>query len=100
MNSKVTSIVSYITVIGFVVAVVLGEKDENSKRHLNQAFVLVMIGAITAALGFVLGGIPIIGLVFKLISVLMTVAMIVGIVTAATDSDFSMPFIGEFKFIK
>lgn len=45
MDKKTTDIVAYLTWIGFIIALVSGDK-ENSKFHLNQALVLNLFALI------------------------------------------------------
>lgn len=101
MNSKVTAIVSYITWVGLIVAVVLGEKDEFSKHHMNQAFTIWLIGTISTACMKLLGVIPIIGklcgLVFGLLDGVLALCMVVGLICAILDSTFELPIVGKLK---
>lgn len=63
MNSKVTGIVAYIGLVGWIIAFLAGDK-EGAKFHLNQALVLNLISLVG---GFVLGLIPLIGVILSLI---------------------------------
>lgn len=104
MNSKVTSVVSYLTWIGLIIAVFCGTRDENSNRHINQALVLCIIGTVSGVLGGALALIPgvriLSAIVFGLLGTVTFICFVIGIVTAATDSDFSIPFVGDIKIIK
>ena len=51
MNKKVTGIVSYITIIGWIIAFLAGDK-EGAKFHLNQSLVINLASLIN---GWVLG---------------------------------------------
>ena len=61
MDKKVTGIVAYITIIGWLIAFLAGDK-EGGKFHLNQALVLNLASLINGwVLSRILGLIPILG---------------------------------------
>ena len=97
MDKKVTSIVSYCTIIGWLVAYLAGDK-ENAKFHLNQGLVLgifgtgieIILSVVGAILGTIakLGGIIgilfgimnwIVGLIGTVFGILVAVLIVVGI---------------------
>ena len=39
MDSKTTGIVTYLTLVGFIIALAAGTKDEYSAQHINNALV-------------------------------------------------------------
>lgn len=96
MDKKITSIVSYITIIGWIIAYCVGDKN-GAKVHLNQALILAIVGLLGGAIsaiplvGWIIG--PIIGLVVLLFAIL-------GIVYAAQDQDKELPIIGQIKILK
>ncbi|MCM1569522.1 MAG: hypothetical protein NC081_08760 [Roseburia sp.] len=97
MDKKVTSIVCYITWIGWLIAFLAGDK-EGAKVHLNQALVLVIGQFIIAILNMFLGGI--IGIILSLISLFFFVCEIIGIIWAAQGQDKELPLIGGIKILK
>ncbi len=107
MNKKATGIVAYITIIGWLVAYFVGDK-ENAKFHLNQGLSLGIISLIFWAIGSVVGKlvgwIPVIGwiisIVFWLIDIALLVLMIIGILNALNDQDKELPVIGKLTFLK
>lgn len=103
MNKKATGIVAYITIIGWLVAFLAGDK-EGAKLHLNQGLVLALAAIINNLISMILGRIPlvgfIIGFVCGIIGLLLFVLMIVGIIYAATDKDAELPVIGAIKLLK
>ncbi len=103
MDKKVTGIVSYITIVGWIVAFVAGDK-EGAKLHINQGLVLGLATIINSIISAILGAIPFIGWILSLLCSLIGIALfvfiIIGIVYAATDKDAELPIIGAFKLIK
>ena len=95
MDKKVTGILSYITIIGWVIAYCVGDKV-GAKVHLNQALILGIVGLIGAGIG----AIPLIGwIIGPIIGVIVLVFAIVGIVYAAQDQDKELPIIGQIKLL-
>ena len=96
-NTKLYSVISYITWIGFAIAFFCRDKDDQLvRRHLNQALVINLIGTATRILGR-LGG------VFKTITFVVDLAVLVlfimGIVRACKLSDEPLPIIGDIQLI-
>ena len=96
-NNKTAAIAAYITWIGFIIAICIGDRsDRYVAHHLNQALVLNII----SVLGGVLGVIPLVGnLAASIVSVAVLVFWIMGIYRAATGSTEPLPFIGDIHLI-
>ncbi|MBQ4323084.1 MAG: hypothetical protein IJC19_04010 [Clostridia bacterium] len=107
MDKKITGIVSYITIIGWLVAYLIGDKA-GAKKHLNQGLVLGVVQLFMWVAGaivmFVLGWIPVvgylIGLILEIIGILILAVQIYGIYLAATDSEKSIPVVGNITLLK
>ncbi len=118
MNKKVTSIVSYCTIIGWLVAYLAGDK-ENAKFHLNQGLVLGIFGTgmelVLSIVDAILGGIAklggIIGILFGIMNwivgligfvsgILVGVLIVVGIINAVNDKEEKLPVIGGITILK
>ncbi len=118
MNKKVTSIVSYCTIIGWLVAYLAGDK-ENAKFHLNQGLVLGIFGTgieiVLSIVGAILGGIAkiggiigilfgimnwIVGLIGFIAGILVAVLIVVGIINAVNDKEEKLPVIGGITILK
>lgn len=101
MNKKATGIVSYITVIGWIIAYLAGDK-EGAKFHLNQSLVILIAELINSLiLSNILAFIPIIGwLVSLIISVLLLVIWILGLVAAIKEEEKEVPILGQIKLLK
>ena len=102
MSSKNASIVSYITWIGFVIALVMGDtNDPYLKHHLNQSLILAIIGTVCSIIGGIFAAIPVIrvlaAIVFGLIGLVVFICWLMGIISAATGSTKPIPVIGEIK---
>ena len=94
MDKKTTDIVAYLTWIGFIIALVSGDK-ENSKFHLNQALVLnlfALIGTFT--------WIPIVGIFTGLWSLFVFVCWIIGFIGAINGEEKEVPLLGKIKILK
>ena len=104
MDSKTTGIVCYITWLGFIIALIMGPKDDFTKQHFNQALILNILGTICSALGGIFAFIPLIriftGIAFGLVGLVIFLIAICGIVKAANNDASPLPIIGEFKIIK
>lgn len=91
MDKKATSIVAYITTIGWIIAFLAGDK-EGAKFHLNQALVFVVVDGIIGLVSWI----PFIGWGFSLA---VLVFRIMGIVYAAQGQDKEVPLFGSFKIM-
>ena len=96
-NNKTAAIAAYITWIGFIIAICIGDRsDRYVAHHLNQALVINIV----SVLGGVLGVIPLVGnLAASVVSVAVLVFWIMGIYRAATGSTEPLPFIGDIHLI-
>ncbi|WP_314244051.1 DUF4870 domain-containing protein [Empedobacter tilapiae] len=96
MDNKTLSIVSYITLIGWVIAYIVGKDkaDDLLKFHLKQSLGLVIFSII---LGFLLNiiitifNLPIIGI----LGLVSLVLIIIGIINAANGIKKPLPVIGS-----
>lgn len=95
MTTKATGIVAYITLIGWIIAFLAGDK-EGAKFHLNQALVLALGQVICG----VLVKIPFIGIIFSLVSLAIFVCQIIGLVCAIQEKETEIPVIGSIKILK
>ena len=83
MNAKTTSVVAYITWIGFIVAICAGDR-EGAKFHLNQALVINLFS--------LLGLIPFVGWIW---GIFMLVCWIMGLIYAVDQNEKEVPLIGK-----
>ena len=88
MDAKTTSIVAYITWIGFFVALLAGDK-EGAKFHLNQALVILIF--------FIPALIPCLGQIW---GIFLMVCWILGLVAAINQEEKEVPLIGRIRLLK
>ncbi len=87
-NHKLVGILSYITIIGWVIAIILhsNNKSEFGAFHLRQSLGLFLTG-------LVLGFIPILGWIIGLI---VFAFLIVGLIFAIQEEMKTVPLVGDF----
>ncbi len=88
MDKRTTGIVAYITLIGFIIALVAGDM-EGAKFHVNQALVIFLFS--------LLSFIPIIGWIWGII---MFIFWIMGFVAAINEEEKPVPLIGGITLLK
>lgn len=101
MDKKILSIVSYITIIGWVISYVIynGKTDKSTleRFHLRQALGLGILGVGLAILSmFFVFVAPIISLLFNLGSIGVFVLWILGIINASNEEEKPVPLVGDF----
>lgn len=88
MDTRTTSIVAYMTWVGFFIALLAGDK-EGAKFHLNQALVILIF--------FLPVFIPCIGQIW---GIFMIVCWILGLVAAINQEEKEVPLIGRIRLLK
>lgn len=96
-NSKVAAVAAYITWIGFLIALLIGDRsDRYVAHHMNQSIVINLLSIV----GGVLTALPIVGGIIGSIVSLATLAFgIMGVYRAATGSTEPLPIIGDIHLI-
>ena len=94
MNRKTTGIVAYLTIIGWLIAFIAGDK-EGAKFHLNQGLV-ISIGYIISG---IIGRLPIIWWVSYIVNIFLFVCLIIGLIGAAQDQEKEAPLIGAIRLL-
>ena len=97
LDTPTAAVVAYLTVIGFIVAAIMGDRnDPFLKTHLNNALLLTIAGLICAGIC----AIPILGwIVGGLIGVVIFIYWLIGITSAAIGVNRSLPFLEFLKLI-
>jgi uncharacterized membrane protein len=92
-NSNVIAAISYLTWIGFIVALLIRDRgDDFTAMHMNQALVLNIISII----GGILAAVPLIGgIASGIIGLVTFVLACMGIYRAATWSNEPLPIVGD-----
>ena len=94
-----TDIVAYITIIGWLIALLCGTKEE-SKFHLNQSLVLILTNIIWGVIGKILAFIPIIGwLAIPIGYLIIFVLWVMGLVYALQGQEKTVPIIGGLRIL-
>lgn len=89
-KGKTMAIVSYLGLIGIVIALATdGKKNEFTRFHMNQSLPL--------ALAFVLSWIPFLGWI---VAIAALVLWVMGIINAANGEMKRLPVVGNFEIIK
>ncbi|MDD6492817.1 MAG: hypothetical protein PUG54_11490 [Firmicutes bacterium] len=88
MDAKTTGIVAYLTWIGFLIAILAGDK-EGAKFHVNQALVILLFS--------LLSFIPCIGWIW---GIFMIVCWFMGFIAAINQEEKEVPLIGQIKILK
>lgn len=89
MDAKTTGIVAYLTWIGWLIALLAGDK-EGAKFHINQALIILIAGVICAVIPFV----------GWLAEIFVFVCWIIGFIAAINGEEKEVPLIGQIKIIK
>ncbi|MFZ4931076.1 DUF4870 domain-containing protein [Chryseobacterium sp. Mn2064] len=96
MDNKTLSIVSYITIFGWLISFVMGKDKPNSllKYHLKQSLGLVIFSILLSIVLNILLMILNIGLL-GILGFIPLVLMIIGIINAANEVEKPLPLIGK-----
>jgi uncharacterized membrane protein len=97
-EDRTVAILSYLTIIGFIVAIVLhsSKKTALGAYHLRQCLGLIVSGLALGIAGFVLAIIPILGwLAMLALWVFFLVLWVMGLIAAATGQQKPVPVLGE-----
>ena len=110
MDGKTKAIVSHITFIGLIVAIVLNnsEKDEQASFYIRQQLGLTLGGLcyfiVSSIVGTILGFIPVLGwilaILLGLLSFVVSVALLVGwiisLIGAIEETQKPLPVVGQY----
>lgn len=100
MDQKTTSIVAYLTWVGWLVAFLAGDK-EGAKFWLNQSLVLILCDIALSIVMGVLVFIPIIGaLISTVVGIGMIVFWVLGLIAAINQEEKPLPIIGGIEILK
>ncbi|CAI9679543.1 import component protein [Elizabethkingia anophelis] len=96
MDNKTLSVISYITIIGWIVSFVMGKDNANSllKYHLRQSLGLAIFSIILSIALQIIIGITGINILWY-INVITTILIIIGIINAANEAEKPLPLIGK-----
>lgn len=95
MNKQITSIVAYLTIVGWIIAYLVGDRN-GAKFHLNQALVLALAEIVAG----IIGGLPLIGwIIGGILGILIFVCWVLGILGAITGKNKPVPLFGKIKIL-
>lgn len=88
ITNRVLAVVSYFTLVGWFIALMMNEKEQCTlvKFHLRQSLGLIITGAVLML-------IPLIG---WCLNVVLLAAWFVGVISALKQQEYLIPFLGEF----
>ena len=93
-EDKTVAILAYVTIIGFIVAIIMyqGNKTQVGSFHLRQALGLV----VTGLAGGIVAGVPILGwIVWFFVAIGLLVLWFLGLVSAIRGDMRPVPILGE-----
>ncbi|WP_026450080.1 DUF4870 domain-containing protein [Aequorivita capsosiphonis] len=92
-NGKTVAIIAYITLIGWIIALVMnnGNKTALGSFHVRQALGIMCVGVVLAIVSGVLG----IWILSSIIQLALLVFWILGLVSAVQGEMKPVPFLGE-----
>ena len=95
LSAKTTGIVAYITWIGFIVALVIGDRKK-AMFHINQALVINL-----ATIAFnIVSAVPFIGWIVGVVgTIFCVVCWAMGLYYACTEQEKEVPLIGQIKLL-
>lgn len=108
MDKKTASLVSYITIIGWLVAFFTSAtpREPLLKYHLKQSFGMFVLAIIySVIINIVASLVPAIAMILSLTSLVFFIFMILGAINAYNEKEIPLPIIGKmfenkFNFIK
>lgn len=103
MTKKATGIVSYITIVGWLIAYFAGDR-EGAKFHLNQSLMLAIAELVISIVFRFLTAIPVLGLIFALVQMVLGIITfilwIIGLIHAIKEEEIPLPVIGGIQILK
>ena len=102
-DNKVMGILAYIGPL-VLVPIFAAKNSKYARFHANQGLVLLICAAIVLTVLNILGIIPYVGIVFRIISYLASLAVtglaVFGIVNVARGKAKELPLLGKYKILK
>ncbi len=99
MSNKAIGIISYITIIGWIIAFVLHKTNDDRSAaagfHIEQSLGLIIVAIALSLLSMILGAIiPFIGLLFFFVNLGLIVLWVIGLINAIQEKQQPIPLIG------
>ena len=96
--NKLVAVISYITIIGLLIAIVLNQNEKNdfASFHIKQSLGLTL----TSLVVYFIGVIPVIGWIISLIgSIFILILWVIGLINAISGNQKPVPVLGD-KFLE
>lgn len=96
MDNKTLSIVSYITIFGWLISFIVGKEKANGllRYHLKQSLGLIIFSIILSVILRILISVTQMG-VFNILGILPLILIIIGAINAANEVEKPLPLIGK-----
>lgn len=99
MNNKTLAIISYVTIIGWVISY-LTFKDQSQKSslvsyHLKQGLGIFIISLLLSATSYITGTILGTGIIGTIGSILSLILLVIGILNANKEKEIPVPVVGK-----
>lgn len=99
-HTRLYSVISYFTWIGWLISYFLRDKNDNvTRQHVNQALILNICNTVISILSNLFNSNGVMTIVIGVVSLALLVIEIIGIVRAFQMSDKPIPVIGEVRLI-
>lgn len=100
MNNRTLAIVSYITLIGWLIAYFQykgnNEKSPLVRYHLGQSLGIIIISFVLGiAVGIVTSLIPALGSILSLVGIVPLALLVIGAITASKEESKPVPVVGN-----
>lgn len=93
-NGKTIAIISYLTIIGTVIAFVMNKNNPSSlgSFHLRQSIGLTILSLLMSVVGMI----PVVGgIVAQVAGIVILVGLIVGLIAAIKEQEKPLPVVGD-----
>ena len=93
-DGKTIAIISYLTIIGLVAAIIMNNKEKTAlgQFHIRQSIGISVTGMALGLVRFVPG---VGGIAVSIVGLLLLIALILGLLAAISGERKPLPFIGE-----
>lgn len=99
-KGKTVALLSYLTIIGWIVAIILHQDEKNKSElgafHLRQALGIILTGIAIGIAGWILLWIPFIGAIVYYVALIgLIVLWVMGLISAVQAEEKPVPLLGE-----
>jgi len=102
VNKKITDVVSYLTWVGLVIALVAGDRYA-SRFHMNQSLAIWMTSTLAGIAIKLVGWIPVVGWILRIalgvVEIFCAVCWFIGIIGALQGTEKPVPVLGQVQLL-